>query len=104
MADSQNSGRNKDDGQSSKTSSVPRASSAAERDWEAKTLSPALEKSPERAVEFTTVSGYPIRRLYTQADLGGWDPQRDLGLPGEPPYARGIHPAMYRARLWTIRQ
>src|ERR1700693_5297101 len=64
----------------------------------------AGEKSPERATEFTTVSGYPIRKLYSPSDLSGWDPERDLGLPGAPPYTRGIHPAMYRSRLWTMRQ
>src|ERR1700681_2681523 len=62
------------------------------------------EKSPERSSEFTTVSGYPIRRLYSPSDLSGWEPDRDLGLPGAPPYTRGIHPAMYRSRLWTMRQ
>jgi len=62
------------------------------------------EKQSERASEFTTVSGYPIRGLYSATDLSGWDPDRDLGLPGAPPYTRGIHPAMYRSRLWTMRQ
>jgi methylmalonyl-CoA mutase N-terminal domain/subunit len=64
----------------------------------------AGEKQSERASEFTTVSGYLIRGLYSAADLSGWDPDRDLGLPGAPPYTRGIHPAMYRSRLWTMRQ
>ncbi len=62
------------------------------------------EKSPERTSEFTTVSGHPIRRLYSPSDLSGWEPDCDLGLPGAPPYTRGIHPAMYRSRLWTMRQ
>jgi methylmalonyl-CoA mutase N-terminal domain/subunit len=62
------------------------------------------EKSPERACKFTTVSGYPIRQLYSPNDLSGHDPDRDLGLPGSPPYTRGIHPSMYRSRLWTMRQ
>jgi methylmalonyl-CoA mutase, N-terminal domain len=101
MAHSQNSGRSKGDGNSPPVSHNP---SADEQDWEAKTLHPALEKSPERAAQFTTVSGYPIRRLYSQPDLEDWDPTRELGSPGEPPYTRGIHPTMYRARLWTIRQ
>jgi methylmalonyl-CoA mutase N-terminal domain/subunit len=78
--------------------------SAAEREWEEKTLAATLAQSPERSAKFTTVSGYPIRRLYTPADLPDWDAERDLGIPGEPPYTRGIHPAMYRARLWTMRQ
>jgi len=71
---------------------------------EEKTLKPTLEKLPERAAEFTTVSGHPIRRLYTPADLTDWDPERDLGDPGQPPYTRGIHATMYRGRLWTMRQ
>ncbi len=81
-----------------------RKPSASELEWEEKTLNPTLQKSPERAPEFTTVSSYPIRRLYTQADLADWNAERDLGLPGEPPYTRGIHPTMYRSRLWTMRQ
>jgi methylmalonyl-CoA mutase, N-terminal domain len=81
-----------------------RKPSAAEREWEEKTLKPTLEKSPERAPEFTTVSSYPIRRLYTEADLADWDAERDLGYPGQPPYTRGIHSTMYRGRLWTMRQ
>jgi methylmalonyl-CoA mutase N-terminal domain/subunit len=64
----------------------------------------AGEKSTERASEFTTVSAYPIRQLYSPDDLSGWDADRDLGLPGAPPYTRGIHPAMYRSRPWTMRQ
>jgi methylmalonyl-CoA mutase N-terminal domain/subunit len=81
-----------------------RKPSAAETAWERKTLEPTLAKSPERQNEFTTTSLYPIRRLYTEADLAGWDAARDLGLPGEPPFTRGIHPSMYRSRLWTMRQ
>src|ERR1700691_952360 len=78
--------------------------SAGERAWEEKTLAPTLAKSPERAHECTTVSSYPIRRLYTSADLPDWNPEKDLGYPGEPPYTRGIHSTMYRGRLWTMRQ
>ncbi len=77
---------------------------AAEQAWENTTLKKALERQPERAEEFTTVSGHPIRRLYTPADLPDFDPERDLGLPGQPPYTRGIHASMYRGRLWTMRQ
>ena len=77
---------------------------AAEQAWENTTLKKALERQPERAQEFTTISGHPIRRLYTPADLPDFDPERDLGLPGQPPYTRGIHASMYRGRLWTMRQ
>ncbi len=78
--------------------------SQREQEWEEKTLQPTLAKSPERLAEFTTISGHPIRRLYTRADLADWDADRDLGLPGEPPYTRGIHATMHRGRLWTMRQ
>jgi methylmalonyl-CoA mutase N-terminal domain/subunit len=81
-----------------------RQPSAAEQQWEQEILLPTLAKSPERSAEFTTVSGFPIRRLYTPADLADWDADRDLGLPGQPPYTRGIHASMYRGRLWTMRQ
>jgi methylmalonyl-CoA mutase, N-terminal domain len=81
-----------------------REPSAREKSWEENTLRPTLEKNPERQAEFTTISGFPIRRLYTPADLAGWDPDRDLGYPGEPPYTRGIHSTMHRGRLWTMRQ
>ena len=83
---------------------VPRGSSDRERTWEKTLLRPALQKSPERSSEFTTISGHPIERLYTPGDLAGWEPARELGVPGEPPYTRGIHPSMYRGRLWTMRQ
>jgi methylmalonyl-CoA mutase N-terminal domain/subunit len=78
--------------------------SPREREWEEKTLRTSLAKSPERTAEFTTVSGHPIRRLYTPADLAHWETKRDLGHPGQPPYTRGIHATMYRGRLWTMRQ
>jgi methylmalonyl-CoA mutase N-terminal domain/subunit len=81
-----------------------RKPSAKGKSWEENTLRPTLEKNPERQTEFTTVSGYPIRRLYTPADLEGWNPDHDLGNPGEPPYTRGIHSTMHRGRLWTMRQ
>jgi methylmalonyl-CoA mutase N-terminal domain/subunit len=44
--------------------------------------------------------------LYTPTDLAalGFDYQRDVGLPGEFPFTRGIYPSMYRGRLWTMRQ
>jgi methylmalonyl-CoA mutase, N-terminal domain len=89
--------------------------SAAEQAWEATTLAAALEKNPEQPMgapgginrddagqaRFTSVSGVPVRRLYTEADLpAGFNP----GLPGEPPYTRGIHSTGYRGKLWTMRQ
>jgi methylmalonyl-CoA mutase N-terminal domain/subunit len=51
-----------------------------------------------------TISGIPIKPLYTPADLAGMDLPRDLGFPGEYPYTRGIHTSMYRGRMFTMRQ
>jgi methylmalonyl-CoA mutase, N-terminal domain len=58
----------------------------------------------ERKEQFTTLSGLPIDRLYTQDDLAGTDPETSIGYPGEFPHTRGIYPTMYRGRLWTMRQ
>jgi methylmalonyl-CoA mutase, N-terminal domain len=56
---------------------------------------------PERRAPFTTLSGEPVRPLYTEADLPDAD---QIGLPGEYPFTRGVYPSMYRGRLWTMRQ
>jgi len=92
------------DGKAAVSFESSRKVSPAEREWEEKTLRPALSKTPERVWNFTTVSGYPIRRLYTKADLADFSSDRELGAPGSAPYTRGIHPSMYRGRLWTMRQ
>ncbi len=71
--------------------------------WEETTLSQSLARLPERAPRFTTVSGRPVQRVYTPLDIAGQDYRRDLGLPGEYPFTRGIHATGYRARPWTMR-
>src|SRR5438876_9875261 len=53
---------------------------------------------------FTTISGVPVKRVYTSEDIRDLAYERDRGDPGEPPYTRGIYPEMYRSRLWTMRQ
>jgi methylmalonyl-CoA mutase, N-terminal domain len=58
----------------------------------------------ERKEKFTTLSGLPLERLYTEEHLAGSDPESALGYPGEFPYTRGIYPTMYRGRFWTMRQ
>jgi len=78
--------------------------SRTRRDWEETTLRQTLESRPERKPSFTTVSSLPVERLCTPDDLKGWEPSRKLGFPGEPPFTRGVHPTMYRGRLWTMRQ
>src|SRR5712672_592369 len=67
------------------------------------TKSPAKE-AKERRERFTTASGLPLERLYTEENLAGWHAEEALGYPGECPYTRGIYPSMYRGRLWTMRQ
>src|SRR5215204_7646480 len=52
----------------------------------------------------TTVSGVPVKSLYTNADPLNFDPEIELGQPGQFPFTRGIHELMYRQRLWTMRQ
>jgi len=93
--------------------------SESEKIWAETTLAQTLEKAPEKPIgaatgvnvdenghaRFTTISGEPIRRLYTQADLPeDWSHDRDLNFPGQPPFTRGIHSSGYRGRLWTMRQ
>jgi len=63
-----------------------------------------ISQRPEQKNPFLSLSGLPIADCYTQDDLKEWDPERDLGNPGDFPYTRGIHPTMYRSRLWTMRQ
>src|SRR5579859_3215560 len=91
----------------------------SEKRWADTTLAKTLEKAPEKPIgaasgvnldesghaRFTTISGVPIRRLYTQADLPeDWSYEKYLGYPGQPPYTRGIHASGYRGKLWTMRQ
>src|SRR5215470_11450329 len=93
--------------------------SEAEKRWAETTLAPTLEKAPEKPIgaptgvnldenghaRFTTISGLPIRRLYTQADLPeDWDYEKYLGYPGQPPYTSGIHGWGYRGKIYKMRQ
>src|SRR6266508_2098761 len=64
----------------------------------------AYRASDERDADFETLSGEPVQPLFTEEDLSGFDPQRDLGDPGRYPFVRGAYPTMYRGRLWTMRQ
>ncbi len=85
--------------------SVPATSADPVRDaarrWEAEVLAPTLAKSPERSATFETLGGLPVDRLYTPRSGPAGDGR--IGLPGQPPYTRGIHPTMYRGRLWSMR-
>ena len=93
--------------------------SESEKQWAEKTLAPTLEKAPEKPIgaptgvnldehghaRYTTISGLPIRRLYTPADLpADWKYEDYLNYPGQPPFTRGIHASGYRGKMWTMRQ
>jgi methylmalonyl-CoA mutase N-terminal domain/subunit len=93
--------------------------SEGEKNWAEKALGPTLEKTPERPIgaptgvnvdergnaRFTTISGLPIRRLYTHADLpSDWSEEQYLGYPGQVPFTRGIHATGYRGKMFTMRQ
>src|SRR5256714_2154065 len=82
---------------------IQRTGTAKQR-WLDEVYGPAVKKHPERRPRFSTLSDDPIEPLYTADDLAGFDPERDLGFPGEFPYTRGVQPSMYRGRLWTMRQ
>src|SRR5262245_64464806 len=67
--------------------------------WQQETASaPKPERPP------TTVSNVAIEPLYTTESLNGFDPDTELGYPGQYPFTRGVHASMYRSRLWTMRQ
>ena len=71
--------------------------------WEDTSLQKALNSLPERSDEFITTSSEPINRIYTPLDTADMDYASDLGLPGEYPFTRGVHPTLYRSKLWTMR-
>jgi methylmalonyl-CoA mutase, N-terminal domain len=71
--------------------------------WKKTTLPKSLKGLPERQDRFITTSSEPIERVYTPLDVQDMDYLQDLGMPGEYPYTRGIHPTMHRSRLWTMR-
>jgi methylmalonyl-CoA mutase N-terminal domain/subunit len=71
--------------------------------WQETTVRRAMDRRPELPDESTTISGEPVNRLYTPADLPGFDYVHDLGFPGQYPYTRGIHATGYRGKLWTMR-
>ena len=71
--------------------------------WEETELQQSQARLPERRARFVTTSSAAVERLYTPLDVAGLDHARDLGLPGQFPYTRGVHPTLYRSKLWTMR-
>lgn len=74
------------------------------KQWESQVLAKALNKAPERAPEFRTISGIPLKRVYTAEDFPAEGADFQLSLPGVFPFTRGIQPTMYRSQFWTMRQ
>jgi methylmalonyl-CoA mutase, N-terminal domain len=72
----------------------------AKRRWEAEVVAPALAKSPERRERFETLGGVPVERLHVPSDTDDFE---RIGYPGQYPYTRGVHPTMYRGRVWSMR-
>ncbi len=75
---------------------------AAKEAWRKGAVAKAEAKLPPRKPRFTTWSDIPVEDVLTPADVS-IDHARDLGLPGEFPFTRGVQPTMYRGRLWTMR-
>jgi methylmalonyl-CoA mutase N-terminal domain/subunit len=72
--------------------------------WKKEKYDKASAKGKSRKMDYTTISGREIKEIYTPLDLDGFDYLKQLNFPGDYPYTRGIHPTMYRGRLWTMRQ
>jgi methylmalonyl-CoA mutase N-terminal domain/subunit len=72
--------------------------------WGKKSYLSHIKKHPERKKRFENLSDTEIKNLYTPKEIQKKDYLREIGFPGEPPFLRGIHPTMYRGRLWTMRQ
>ena len=75
----------------------------AQQEWEKSTLGENIASFPERQEEFISTSSEPVNRIYTPLDIESSDYENDLGMPGEYPFTRGVHPTMHRGKLWTMR-
>jgi len=70
------------------------------QDW----LAQKYPKNEEHMQRYSTISDMEIEPIYTPDDQNGRDDSKDIGLPGEYPYTRGVYPSMYRGKFWTMRQ
>ena len=77
---------------------------AQQQRWQTEVVEPVLARTPERQADFTTSSGLTLKRLYTPLDSPDADYLEQSNFPGQFPFTRGVHPTMYRGRLWTMRQ
>ena len=69
-----------------------------------KNLETKYDKRPGRRTAYATLSGIPVKRLYTPLDHEDTDYLSEIGFPGTYPFTRGVQPTMYRGRYWTMRQ
>lgn len=72
--------------------------------WEQNVLQETLAHRPESKEQFTTVSGIPVKGVYSPPDLDEHSYLDEVGFPGQYPFTRGVHATMYRGRIWTRRQ
>ena len=72
-------------------------------EWEKEYYNNHIKKHPERKDKFENLSWNEIKNLYTPDDIAHLDYLKDIGFPGQYPFLRGVHPTMYRGRLWTYR-
>ncbi|MGE3536104.1 MAG: methylmalonyl-CoA mutase [Candidatus Tectimicrobiota bacterium] len=77
---------------------------AQQQRWQAEVVERVLARSAERQAAFTTSSGIELQRLYTPLHRADAAYLEQLNFPGQFPFTRGVHPTMYRGRLWTMRQ
>ena len=77
---------------------------AQQQRWQTEVVEPVLARTPERQVDFTTASHLTLKRLYTPLDSPDAEYLEQSNFPGQFPFTRGVHPTMYRGRLWTMRQ
>ncbi|MBN1280051.1 MAG: methylmalonyl-CoA mutase family protein [Candidatus Thermoplasmatota archaeon] len=74
------------------------------QNWESSVYKKAVQENQERKQKFKNLSGIEIQHLFTPEDTAHLNYLEDIGFPGQFPYLRGIHPTLYRTRLWTMRQ
>src|SRR4030095_14671933 len=77
---------------------------AQQQHWQTEVVEPVLARTPERQADFTTSSGLALKGLSTPLDSPDADYLEQSHFPGQFPFTRGVHPTMYRGRLWTMRQ
>ena len=73
-------------------------------EWEQQLYKKAIKENPELKTKFKNLSEIDIKHLYTPEDIKDVEYLKEIGFPGEYPFLRGVHPNLYRGRLWTMRQ